>query len=163
LALPRILYSTNTWLKWLINTQFSAGRHYVWCSECFDSQKLSAYSAGRLLPPSSNPAYIYRQLIAETRGEDRHGDKIQQQKAVLVGLAASWKAEGHISDEQAREIVVLVDTATFNEWRPLLYVIPTDGLAERIKSVPIAERAGRANEYRILDLHANEFDIVEFH
>jgi hypothetical protein len=63
-----VLYSTNVFLKFHIQEQYRGDIHYVWCSENFDSRKLSAYSSGSLVPPSSNPADIYRQLQQDVKG-----------------------------------------------------------------------------------------------
>lgn len=55
----------------------------------------------------------------------------------------------------------MADTAPFEHWRPLLYVIPTNPVTSKIKTVPISQRAGFGSEYIIEDLSRNEFDIVE--
>jgi hypothetical protein len=159
--LHQLLFSTNTWMKFFVQEQYRDRRHFVWCSSTFDSEKLSAYSSGRLLPPSSNPAEIYRQLQKDVIGQDHHSYKISQQKAVLTELAGTWLYNGEISKEQAEEIAYLLSHASFTSWRPLLYVIPWDKVRTRVQLVPMDQRAGPAEEYRISDLHGDEFEIVE--
>ena len=56
----------------------------------------------------------------------------------------------------------MVTTASFEYWRPLLYVIPIPTPAARLQLVPIDKRAGFGKEYIITDLKRAEFDLVEF-
>ena len=55
----------------------------------------------------------------------------------------------------------MVDKAPFQEWRPLLYLIPRNLVADRLELVPIRERASGEKEYIIRDLRRSEFEIVE--
>ncbi len=159
----QLLYSTNTFLKHLICENFRGGVHYVWCSETFDSAKASPYSMGSLVPPSANPADIYRELARDVTAGDMHSHKISAQKLVLSRLAVDWDGTGEITSEQAAEILEMVKIAPFNYWRPLIYIIPLGKLAsKRIKSVPVANRAGFGKEYVITDLMTSEFEIIDF-
>jgi hypothetical protein len=56
---------------------------------------------------------------------------------------------------------VMVDTAPFELWRPLVYVIPRTGVESRLKLVPMHKRAGFGPEYIIEDLRRSEFDLIE--
>jgi hypothetical protein len=56
----------------------------------------------------------------------------------------------------------MVKMASFSEWRPILYVIPYQGVASRVQLVPRDKRASSEPEYIISDLRPDEFDIVEF-
>jgi hypothetical protein len=67
-----ILYSTNVFLKLFIQQEYRHDIHYVWCSELFDSAKAPFYSRGSLIPPTSNPLDIYRDLQEAVRRQDRH-------------------------------------------------------------------------------------------
>lgn len=111
--------------------------------------------------PSSDPCTIYKQLKIDTERADRHSAKITEQKLSLTKLAASWMADGSISSPEGEEIVYMAETADFRMWRPLLYVISRDKVANRIQEVPIAKRASLGMEYIIPDLKRDEFDIVE--
>jgi hypothetical protein len=157
----QILYSTNTRLKHIINVKFRNDVHYVWCGDCFDSQKVAAYSLQALTAPSSDPCAIYNQLSAECQRMDRHSAKISQQKLSLTQRAAAWEADGSITGDEAAEIVYMVENAGPAEWKPLLYVIPRAIVTPRLQLVPIANRASFGNEYVIPDLSGAEFDIVE--
>jgi hypothetical protein len=157
----QLLYSTNVFLKLLIQERYRNDVHYVWCSEHFDSKKLSAYSSGSLVPPSSNPADIYRELQRDVQGMDSHSAKIAAQKAMFTSLALEWERRGEISSTHRDEIINWVTHASFDYWRPLLYVIPRAPIETRLQPVPAHKRAGWGNEYIIPDLKRSEFDVIE--
>lgn len=156
-----VLYSTNVFLKPLIQSRYQADEHYVWCSEDFDSSKLSAYAYGSLVPPSSNPADIYRELQRDVQRKDSHSAKITAQKATLIRLATEWHANGKISLADKDDIIYMVNNASLDHWRPLVYIIPRVVVESRLQVVPVAKRAGFGNEYIIPDLKRCEFDIIE--
>lgn len=156
-----LLYSTNVYLKLHIQQCFRGDIHYVWCSEFFDSKTLGRYSPGSLIPPSSNPADIYRQLKSDIERGDQHSSKIAEQKASLTKLAIAWERNGEISPLQRAEIVYMVKNASFNDWRPLVYIIPRQPVDPRVKLVPANKRAGLGMEYIIEDLKRSEFDLIE--
>ncbi len=158
----QLLYSTNAFLKYLICESFRGGVHYVWCSETFDSAKTSPYSLASLVPPSANPADIYRELARDVKASDQHSHKISEQRLVFSRLAVDWAEKGEITSEQRDEILVMVKIAPFDYWRPLIYIIPLGKIAPgRLKLVPIASRAGFGNEYVIADLMTSEFEIID--
>ena len=156
-----ILYSTNPFLKLFINEKFLGDIHYVWCSEAFDSTKLATYSTLAHMPPSSDPCAIYRQLKDDVQRQDKHSAKIQATKASLQSLAIRWRDDGTITDDQMEEIAYMVTNASFDYWRPLVYIIPRDAINARLQVVPPAKRASLRVEYIIPDLRRNEFDIIE--
>jgi len=136
--------------------------HYVWCSEVFDSTTLSEYEPGRLIPPSSNPADIYRRLQEDCLRGDGHSDLITRWRGSFTALALEWHTNGEIAPEIRDDILVLAKSTDYRLWRPTLYVIPRDRVVSRLKRVPIDRRAGPAEEYIIEDLHGTEFDVLEF-
>lgn len=155
------MYSTNVFLKFLIQQRFRNDKHYVWCSDCFDATTQPRYSASFLVAPSSNPAEIYRQLKLDVQNKDRHSSKINAQKASLTALAIHWEKTSEISSDENEEIVFMVNNASFDDWRPLLYVVPSHLVKDRLKTVPIDKRASYGVEYIIEDLQRYEFDIIE--
>ena len=157
-----LLYSTNVFLKLVIQERYFHDIHFVWCSEYFDNEAAPKYSSGTLVPPSSNPASIYRALLQDVKGQDKHSAKITAQKASFTARAIENFNEGTISEEAKDEIIYIVDNTPFEYWRPLLYIIPSEFVKDRVDLVPIEKRAGLGNEYIIKDLKRNEFDIVEF-
>ena len=156
-----VLYSTNVYLKYAIQRDYRDGVHYVWCSEHFDSTTVSRYACGSMVPPSSNPADIYRELRAAVERSDSHCSKIAEQKASLTTLAIKWEQSGEITTAQKEEIVYMVNNAPFDHWRPLIYVIPRVSVSDRLQLVPIEKRAGFGNEYIIDDLTKPEFELME--
>lgn len=158
---PPLLYSTNVFMKLLIQERFRDNIHYVWCSESFDSGSLPKYSLSSQVAPSSNPADIYRELKIAIQKKDQHCHKINEQKLSLKNLAVIWESTGEISTDDKEDIVYMVDNASFDDWRPLLYIIPTAPLELRIKVVPAHKRASFGPEYIITDLKRSEFDIIE--
>jgi hypothetical protein len=157
-----VLYSTNTFLKFHIQQRFRNDIHWVWCSEIFDSSKAAPLSPNSLIAPSSSPADIYRELQRDVERRDGHSAKISAQRASLQTLAIEWQSRGEISSQDMEEIIFMVTTASFDLWRPLLYVIPTPASAGRLQLVPIEKRANFGKEYIIGDLARTEFDVVEF-
>jgi hypothetical protein len=156
-----LLYSTNVFLKLLIQERFRGDIHYAWCSESFDSSALSRYSLSSQVAPSSNPADIYRELKTAVQRKDQHSYKIGEQKLSLKKLAVDWEAAGEISTDDKEEIVYRLDNAAFDDWRPLIYVVPRALVHSRIQAVPPAMRASFGPEYIVTDLQRSEFDIIE--
>lgn len=156
-----LLYSTNVYLKLLIQERYRNDVHYVWCSDCFDSTKLSGYTLGSLGAPSSNPADIYRDLKRDLDRSDLHSAKIRDQKTSLKSLAVQWQRAGEITKLQEQEIVYMVDSASATLWRPLIYVIPRPLVEARLQLVDITLRASMADEFIIPSLARSEFDLLE--
>lgn len=158
---PPILYSTNVFLKLLIQERFRDDIHYAWFSEHFDSQSLSRYTLSSQVAPSSNPADIYKELKAAVQRKERHCFKINEQKVSLKNLALVWEAAGEISTDDKEEIIYMVDNASFDDWRPLIYVVPRTLVESRLRIVPPNKRASFGPEYILPDLSREEFSIVE--
>lgn len=156
-----LLYSTNVYLKYHLQNRYYGNVHYVWCSEAFDSSKLSAYS-GTQVPPSSDPSSIYRELLRDVSGKDTHSAKITAQKASFQSLALRFAKDGRIDKATKEDILYMIKTADFSYWRPLLYVIPRAPVEPRMKLVPMKNRAGFGDEFIIADLRPSEFDVIEF-
>lgn len=156
-----LLYSTNVFLKQIIQTQYRKDLHYVWCSEDFDSRVLPGYSPGAMTAPSSNPAEIYEELKREVERPDKHSAKIAAQKLSFLALSVTWHKAGEITKNEKDEIAYMVNTAPITHWRPLLYVIPRSLVVARLQTVPIAKRASFGMEYIIPDLKRSEFDLIE--
>jgi hypothetical protein len=156
-----LLYSTNVFLKLLIQEKYRGDIHYVWCSEDFDSRTVPAYSSASMVPPSSNPADIFRELRRDVERPDLHSARINQQKVSLTDLAIDWEKKGLVSTADKDDIVFMVSHAQLNHWRPLIYVIPRPPVQARLSAVPMRLRAGIGNEYIISDLKRSEFDIIE--
>ena len=77
---PALLWSTNTYLKYLIQKTYRADKHYVWCSSVLEGAAMPKYAIGAGQPPSSDPASIYRTLHHAVRTSDAGDQKIAEQK-----------------------------------------------------------------------------------
>ncbi len=57
---------------------------------------------------------------------------------------------------------MILARASINDFRPLIYVIPIDGIASLVNDVPIEDKAHPlAEEYIITELPRTAFDIIE--
>jgi hypothetical protein len=158
---PPLLYSTNVALKFLIQERFRKNLHFAWCSEYFDAKHYPPYSIKSHVAPSANPYDIYRELKDAVARNDRHCSKINEQKVTFKNLALEWEAGGEISHAEKEEIIFWTDNAGFNEWRPLIYVIPRSLVELRLELVAPDTRASFGSEYVIRDLRKDEFNIIE--
>lgn len=156
-----LLYSVNPFVKQVIQQVYQNDLHYAWCSDSYDATKLDVLTVGSLVPPSSNPADIYRNLKADVGRGDMHSPWIRQHVATQSALAERWFSDGSITEFQRDEILYLVQNAPLDHWRPILYLIPRGPLGARCKLVPVATRAGVGNEYIVEDLKRDEFDMIE--
>jgi hypothetical protein len=158
-------FSTNPWIKWYICNRWRGDVHFVWCSEVFDPRTVGTDHYGSLIPPTSSPCAIYKDLAAAIRPGvvDRHNSKIVEMRASISARTERWRLDGEISDATADEILTIIQDRNFSIWRPQLYIIPKAGIdPSRIELVPIGERAGLGDEFRIRDLRGTEFDKVAF-
>ena len=156
-----LLYATVTLMKSRIQRDYRNDIHYVWCSEHFDATKLSTYAPGSRTAHRADPITVYRELAKDVATGDLHSAKIASQRASLKKLAIEWAAGGEITKDEKEEIVYMVDHARIQEWRPLLYLIPRNRVADRLELVPMDKRASGKEEYIIRDLQRSEFEIIE--
>jgi hypothetical protein len=114
-------------------------------------------------PPSSTPGDIYRELREATSRGDRHNSKIAANKAGLLKSVVYKHKAGVVNEEQAKDIVSVVEASELVDFRPLLYVIPvSQEVSELLKEVPIMERAHPLSiEYLAEKLPGKFFDIIE--
>jgi hypothetical protein len=157
-----VLYSTNAFLKCLIQEKYRGDVHHVWCSEHFAVPTGPAYKSSLQVPPSSTPADIFRRLKDDVTRGDTHSAKIAEQRAGFIARAIQWEAAGEITSDQKDEIVYYANLPVGPLWRPIVYVIPSAPLLSRLTLVPASSRAGFGDEYVISDLARAEFDIIEF-
>ena len=157
---PLILYSTNTWLAYIISQVYYGGEHYVWCSPYFNS--FSIPSSEQTIPPSSTPGHLYSLLSDEVFSGERHSDKIKQNKAGLRRGANAKEQAGVITNKQRLEIFAVVSRAQIIDFRPILYVIPYPLVSDLIVEVPVAERSHPLSmECRIERLPRSCFDVID--
>jgi hypothetical protein len=159
---PLILFSTNTWLAYIISERFYNGIHYVWCSPYFNSKVLPDYDCTN--PPTSNPIEIYKILQEESLRGDRHSPKIKENKVGIIKGAIYNQKMGVITEEQKKDIIAIVEIAETKDFRPLLYLIPFSIVSSIVKAVPVKDRAHPLSmEFVIESLPRNLFEIIEFY
>lgn len=156
---PLILYSTNTLLAYSIAERFYRGVHYAWCSPMYDGTRSAAHIN---IPPSSSPAEIYRAYAEDARRGDRHSGAFEHNRKGVLSGAEAKLASGIVTQAIRDEIIQIARSAHPNDFRPVLYIIPYDRVADRGLEVPVHERAHPLSvEYRIMDLPRNCFDMIE--
>jgi hypothetical protein len=160
LATKEILYSTNTALSYKIAKKYYRNEHFVWCTFRFNPR--STLGILEENPQSSDPYYRYRQLSCEISGPDGHGALIRETKAGLKKGAEIKYSTGIINELQRNEILTIVEKASLQEFKPLLYAIPYSKVKHILKEVPIGDRASpTSDEYIIESLSEDCFDILD--
>lgn len=159
---PILLYSTNTWLAFIVAENYYNGMHYVWCTPRFGDSR-SVPSGDVVLPPSSRPYEIYRRLHEEVHSGDRHSPKVSDNKAGILRGAAYKREAGVINEQQESDIAAIVERAELMDFRPLLYQIPYEPVSALLREVPISKKAHPlSKEYIIEELPRNCFEPIEF-
>ena len=156
-----LLYSTNPFIKLIVQEKYRGDFHYIWCSESFDSNKLPGYSIASLVASTSNPASIYKDLSQGCKKGEKHCSKIGEIRTSLKALAVDWHKKGEINDDDKEELILLADEKDPMFWRPLIYVMPRDIVKAKLKPVKLSARASFGSEFVIEDLKRTEFDIIE--
>jgi len=159
---PLVLYSTNAYIAYMINERYYQGLHYVWCSEVFDARAQYAYGPHASIPPSSSPGEIYKAMREDVRRGDWHSENLKRlRKSILEGAKAKLGA-GEITQLQYDEIRRVLKRALLTDFRPVLYIMPYQGVAKLVEEVPIEERAHPLSlELRISALPRTFFDVIE--
>ena len=156
---PALLYSTNTWLAWAIAETYYHGIHYCWCAPYYDGRVSPRRIA---LPPSASPAEIYNTLRQDVVRADRHSASILRNRVGILRGAMTKRVAGVITRRQEQEIITVVNEASAQEFRPVLYVIPFLPISRRVLSVPTKQRSHPlAPEYIIRALPSHLFDMIE--
>lgn len=159
MAVPLILYSTNTWLAFAIAERYYKGIHFAWCSPFFRPDAVVSSAAA---PPTAIPGEIYDAFFDHVRRGDQHSPWIERNKIGLLNGAKLQYASGVINEVEWDHINWTVEKALIQDFRPLVFVIPFLGVKHLVEEVPPAERAHPLSvEYRIRELPRNRFDMIE--
>lgn len=159
---PLFLYSTNTWLAYIISQTYYREEHYVWCSPYFNT--LSVPSSEQTIPPSSLPGKLYKLFYADVYSGEQHSDKINKNKTGILRGANFQERAGVIAEKQKLEIYAIVSRAQIIDFRPIIYVIPFALVCDMIIEVPVDERSHPlSRECRIERLPRRFFDIIDIH
>ncbi len=160
MAPPLVLYSTNSWLAYMVAQTYFNREHYVWCTPYFGTYAMPTLDAA--IPPSSSPAEIYRGLRQDVARRERHSDKIKANRAGILRGAGEKLTQNVISTAQAEEISAIVEGAEVADFAPLIYVIPYHLVSDRLVPVPISQRAHPLSmEFIIARLPRDHFDVLK--
>lgn len=101
-------------------------------------------------------------MRGDVKRGDLHSANVERLwKNILDGAAAKFKS-GEISKVQYKEVGKILEGALLADFRPLLYIIPYQGVAKLVEEVPIEERAHPLSlELRIPALPRKLFDVIE--
>lgn len=158
-----LFYSANSKLSYYLSTSYYDSIFYVWCSPVFDPSTLDALDPRRRIPGSSAPCNIYKGLLKDTNEEDRHSVLIANNRNGLKRGALEKFNSNVITADELALINTLIDSASFPEFKPLLYLIPKDivgAKAVRVHSSVAAHPL--SEEYIIENLELNEFEVICF-
>lgn len=151
-----VYYSVNTFLAYEINQRYYNGSHFVWCSPYF-------HAPPDTNPPSSNPRDLFINFRQDVQNGDQHSSLIRQNRVGLLKGCKLHRKKGTIDKNQEKEIIDIINGATLNYFRPLLYVIPAQKVRKIITPAPITKRASVLSfEFIIEQLPKTHFDLVEF-
>lgn len=157
------LYSINCKLAYEINRKYY-GKHYVWCTSHFDTNMIGGPT--KTNPPTSNPKEIIGLYLHDKKAwSDDHLKPyyvIERINGISLG-AEQMRSE--IGEPAYSDVVAMIERAKemkfFDDFDPLLYIISYEAVKTRVESVPCKDKARLySEEYRITDLHDNEFDVI---
>jgi hypothetical protein len=156
---PLLLYSASTWLAYSIAERFYGGIHYAWCSPVYDGTTAPAHIN---IPPSSSPAEIYRIFAEDARRGERHSDAITRNRAGIERGVKEKLAAGVIQEPVYSRIYDILDRASPRDYRPVLFVMPFERVAELALEVSVGDLAHPLSlEYRVDRLPRDAFHMIE--
>lgn len=158
---PLILYSANTQLAYRINEHFYQQTHYVWCNPFFSATSTRAIDVQ--MPPSSTPCDICRTYLEDIARRDLNSHNLERNRSGLQKGMKFKLRERVITEEQHQELKEIVAKAALDEFRPLLYIIPFEGVQDLARPAPRRQRAHPFSpEYVIERLPRSRFDVLEW-
>ena len=149
-----LFYSVNSFLSYMINETYYNGEHYVWVAPSYNVEDN---------PPSSNPAELYSIILNDVTKKDNHSSFIKRNKIGILNGAEQKFEEKVITLDEKNEIITILDKSDISDYRPLLYIIPSERVNKLIKRVDLMTRASPfSKEFKIENLKRIDFDIIEF-
>ena len=152
----KYLYSINSFLSYKIAEHFYKNCHYVWCSPNFNSKGIN--------PPSSDPYEICLGLIKDIEGGDLHSSKISMNKTGLIKGANVNHSKGVISEQEKLQITSVVEQASIEYFRPLIYVMSYNEVKDITNPASIEIKVGYfSKEYIIETMPRQMFDVIDIY
>ena len=149
------LFSVGTWFANKIDRRYYGNVHYVWCTSQFNNREQ---------PITSRPQSICKRYFDQIFSGDRHTKEIKDNIAgILRGAQAKLEA-GVINKEKYDEICQLINTADYEAFYPVLYIIDVKKIgASRCEEMDKKDCASDVSvEYRIADLSEGEYELIDF-
>jgi hypothetical protein len=143
------LFSTNSWLAFVIAEEYYEGSHFAWVSPIFDTSMIP--ERRMTTPPTSTPKEIYLSLLEEVSRGDRHSAKIAQIRRGILRGAEIKHQRSEISDKALMEIKQVVSATEIWDYRPLLYVIAYPQVKDLVSAVPIKKRAHPLSQEYVIE------------
>lgn len=157
-ARPLLLYSTNSWLAFMIAEQYYRQVHWVWCSPFF---RPAASGPAVATPVSSTPGHIYDTLISDIESRDGHSNLIEQNRLGIIRGAQAKRKARTITHRHCDEIVAIARDAPIHDFAPLVFVMPFETVSHLLTRVPPDKRAHPLSaEYIAKALPRKFFDII---
>lgn len=149
-----LLFSTTTRLAYDIDNFYYNRKHFVWVALYVDNLNIQA--------ASSNPLTIAADFAKGIVTLDRHNEKILGNiVGVRNGVKYMYEA-GKITALLKKEIISYIQSATFKDFFPMIYIIDTKKVNSRIVPVPSIDGARASSpEYKIFDLQDGEFELLD--
>jgi len=158
-----IYYSTNCVLTKQITEEFLDSKFYVWCSPVYNPETLDIYDIRRKIPVSSNPSKIYQRLKEDSSPGDMHSLLIRGIKNTLANVLGDKFLNDDITAAEYERGTFMIEHATFDEFHPLLYLIPSEKVKGKINEVNVTLIANpTGKEYKIENLLPEEFEIIKY-
>jgi hypothetical protein len=158
-----IYYSTNCELTKQITEEFLDSKFHVWCSPVYNPETLDKSDIRRKIPVSSNPCKIYQRLKEDTSPGDTHSFLIKGIKNTLANVLGDKFMNDEITAAEYERGTYMIENATFDEFHPLLYLIPSEKVKGKIYEVNVAFIANpTGKEYKIENLLPEEFEIIKY-
>ena len=149
----KILYSQVTKLAFDINEKYYNGKHFVWCSD--------KPSYGSMQSGNSDPIERSNRIMTAICSQDAHEWLIEENKKGIKKGALYNRKKGIITKKTEQIIITRVNDASFEDFAPLIYVIPYDNVKDVIEVVPDDQKGSEESvEYRLYDLTTDQFDII---
>lgn len=147
------LFSTATHLSYIISKNFFKDIHHTWCAPKFDAKETN--------PSSSNPLELYKKLIFEVQNEIE-GAAIYKQKIGILRAVSAKRQQEIITEEEEQKIIDIIGAARIEDYRPVIYVIPTNKVENLIEAASHTKKDGiLSQEFLIRELPGDLLELLD--
>lgn len=148
------LYSMGTYIAYRISKQYYNNVHYTWCTEKFHSDSQ---------PAMSDPQTRGNRFLLAVKTGDRHSNEIIVNISGILKGARAKRKDKTIKRSEYKLIRQMVNSSSYDDFFPILYIIKTEAVKDRCIEVKKEEKANdNSVEYLIKDLSEDEFEIITY-